>query len=298
VADLPITPGGRATELALSDGGRRRPRRALRALAFALILAGTLALADAAVTLLWQEPLSALYAALRQDHLNGALRRVERTPPTAVERRALASLADQRTRIAFLAEELERRTPDGGAVGRITMPRIGASFVVVKGTSTEDLRSGPGVYPQTGLPGAARTTAIAGHRTTYLAPFRNIDQLAIGSRIRLEMPYAEFTYSVIGQRVVEPTDVQAAIANIGYNRLVLSACTPLFSAAKRLLVYAYLIRTVPRGAARRLPGGAVPRTIEAPPARGRRAAHRPAGGSGQLPPVLESLDRHILSALA
>ena len=64
------------------------------------------------------------------------------------------------------------------------------------------------------------------------------------------MPYAHFTYTVIGQRVVAPTDVEAAVANVGYTRLVLSACTPLFSAAKRLLVYARLTRTVPVGAAR------------------------------------------------
>ena len=68
------------------------------------------------------------------------------------------------------------------------------------------------------------------------------------------MPYAHFTYTVIGQRVVAPTDVAAAVADVGYSRLVLSACTPLFSAAKRLLVYARLTRTVPVGAARVLPG--------------------------------------------
>src|SRR5205085_12405019 len=153
------------------------------------------------------------------------------------------------------------------------------------------LESGPGVYSETAFPGVPGTTAIAGHRTTFLAPFRHIDALAAGNVIRLNMPYAKFTYTVVGHRVVAPTNVQAAVANIGYTRLVLSACTPLFSAAKRLLVYARLTRTVPVGAARRLPGGGLVRPIEAPPPRAAGAGRR------ALPPVLESLDSNVVSPL-
>ena len=211
-------------------------RRTWRVLSVVLVLAGALALIDAGVTLVWQEPLSALYAKLRQDHLSGTLRAVERAVPTPLERRALASLPDERRRIAFLARELERHAGGGSAVGRIVIPLINASYVVVKGTDTSDLQSGPGIYSETSFPGVAGTTAIAGHRTTYLAPFRHIDALRRGSRILLKMPYAHFTYTVIGERVVAPTDVRAAVGNVGYSRLVLSACTPLFSAAKRLLV--------------------------------------------------------------
>src|SRR5205807_902244 len=105
---------------------------------------------------------------------------------------------------------------------------------------------------------------IAGHRTTYLAPFRHIDALHRGNRILLNMPYAQLTYSVIGQRIVRPTNVQAAVANVGYTRLVLSACTPLFSAEKRILVYGRLVRIVPVGAARELPGGALVQPIQTP----------------------------------
>ncbi len=224
--------------------------RALRALAVAMIVLGALALADAVVTLVWQEPFSALYALLRQDRLSGELRSVERVPPTPTELRTLAGLADERRRIAYLAEELDRHTAPGGPVGRIEIPRIGASYVVVKGAGDEELKSGPGVYPETPFPGAGQTTAIAGHRTTYLAPFRHIDELRAGNTIGLRMPYAQFAYVVTGSRVVAPTDVEAAVANVGYSRLVLSACTPLFSAAKRLLVFARLVRVTPRGAAR------------------------------------------------
>ena len=117
------------------------------ALALALIAAGTLALADGVVTLAWQEPISAIYAKLRQDDLRRSLAREERTPATARERHVLGTLPSAGQRIAFLASELERKTPAGDAVGRIVIPRIGASFVIVKGTSTSALESGPGIYP-------------------------------------------------------------------------------------------------------------------------------------------------------
>ncbi|HEX5853420.1 MAG TPA: class E sortase, partial [Solirubrobacteraceae bacterium] len=187
---------------------RSRSALAVRALALALIAAGALALIDAAATLVWQEPVSALLATLRQDRLGGELRKVERAPSTPAERRTLASLGDQRRRIAFLARELRRHTPAGSPIGRIVIPRIGVNFVMVDGTSPQALESGPGIYPETTFPGIAGTTAIAGHRTTYLAPFRHVDALQHGSRIELDMPYAHFTYTVTGRRVVAPTDVQ------------------------------------------------------------------------------------------
>jgi sortase A len=235
----------------------RASRRGWRVLSIALIALGALVLIDAGVTLVWQEPFSALYAKFRQDHLSGTLRAAERAAPTQVERRALASLPDERRRVAFLAGELQRHAPNGSAVGRIVIPKIDASYVMVKGTDTSDLESGPGIYSETNFPGIAGTTAIAGHRTTYLAPFRDINELSPGNHILLDMPYAHFIYTVIGQRVVLPTDVSAAVSSVGYTRLVLSACTPLFSAEKRLLVDARLTKTVPVGAARVLPGNPV-----------------------------------------
>jgi sortase A len=271
----------------------------MRVLAIVLIGAGVLALVDAGVTLIWEEPLSALYAKLRQDDLSGALAKVEHTAPTPVEEHALIDLADVRRRVAFLAGELEGKSHNGDPVGRISIPRIGASFVMVKGTSTSDLESGPGIYGETVFPGMAGTTAVAGHRTTYLAPFRHIDLLRRGSRIMLNMPYAHFIYTVIGKRVVAPSDVHAAVGNVGYSRLVLSACTPLFSAAKRLLVYARLTRTVPAGAARvpeqqRPPGASealVGDQLEQP-ASAKKSARPP------LPAVLETAQLHLIPPLA
>jgi sortase A len=267
---------------------RRGSSRVARALAVTLIALGALALLDAVITLVWQEPITAIYASIMQDHLSGDLRTVERAAPTPVERRTLASLPDERARIAYLAGEFERHIRNGAAVGRILIPRVGADYVMVDGTDTEDLISGPGIYKETRFPGIEGTTAIAGHRTTYLAPFREINLLKPGNRILVNMPYAHFTYTVTGQRVVWPTNVQAAVADVGHSRLVLSACTPLFSAEKRLLVYARLTRTVPVGAARLLPGGAIPHPIEAQPG----PAKAPA-----LPAMLVSLDPNRVSPL-
>lgn len=273
--------------------GTRGGARALRALAYMLIALGVLVLVDAGVTLVWQEPFTALYALLRQDHLSGDLRSLEHARPTPLEQRALASLPDERHRVAYLARELERHAAPGSPVGRIVIPEIGADYVVVKGTGTSELESGPGVYSDTAFPGVPGTTAIAGHRTTWLAPFRDINLLRPGNHILLDMPYAHLTYTVTGQRVVLPTDVSAAVSPVGYSRLVLSACTPLFSASHRLLVYARLTRTLPVGAARVLGGRAYqpsqiqPIVTPLPGARPRRT----------LPAVLEPLQAHGPAAL-
>jgi sortase A len=288
-----LTSAASRADLAPASQRRSSSARALHALAIAMIVVGALALLDALVTLVWQEPITALVALIRQDHLNGALRKVERAQPTPLERRTLASLPDERARIAFLARELERHTGNGAAVGRIWIPRVDARYIVVKGTDTEDLKSGPGIYSETSFPGIPGTTAIAGHRTTYLAPFRDINLLKPGNHIVVSMPYAHFTYAVTGQRVVWPDDVSAAVSEVGYSRLVLSACTPLFTAEKRLLVYARLTRTVPVGAARVLPGGAIPQPIEAQPP----ALVAPRAARRVLPAMLVSLDPHSVSPL-
>jgi sortase A len=254
--------------------------RAARALAALLIAAGALTLADAAVTLVWQEPISALYAQLRQESLRGDLRALDGAKPNATAAQALARLHEQRRRIEYLAGALEHRARAGSAVGRIRIPSIGASFVVVKGTGTSELQDGPGIYPQTRFPGSGGTTAIAGHRTTYLAPFRHIDELRRGQRIVLEMPYARFTYTVLGSRVVLPTDM-SVIRPVGYSRLVLSACTPLFSASHRLIVFAKLSAAVPLGAAR---------LAQAPP-RNEPAGTDARSGREGLPAMLKASQR-------
>lgn len=223
-------------------------RRPLRALSTVLIVSGLLMLTDAALTVAWQEPVSALYAQIVQGRLNGDLHRLELAKPSAADLAALRSLDSERTRMAFLARALRRSSQPGDAVGRIRIPRVGASFVVVDGTDSASLRKGPGIYDDTPFPGAPGTVAIAGHRTTYLAPFRHIDRLRPGDPISLEMPYGLFTYRVQQTKIVDPSDV-AVIKRVGYDRLVLSACNPLYSAAQRIVVFARLEASQPRGAA-------------------------------------------------
>lgn len=223
-------------------------RRLPKLVGAVLILAGLLLLADAGITLVWQEPISALYAHFKQESLGRDLQALDRATPTPQAEQALARLHEERRRVAYLAGALQRQAKAGSAVGRIRIPAIGASFVMVKGTGTSELQDGPGIYPETSFPGVPGTTAIAGHRTTYLAPFRHIDALHPGESIFLEMPYARLRYRVLDSRVVLPTDV-SVLDPVGYSRLILSACTPLFSASHRLLVFARLQSTTPLGAA-------------------------------------------------
>jgi sortase A len=220
-------------------------RRALRALSTVLIISGVLLLIDAGLTVAWQEPVSALYARVTQNRLGGDLDQLEQRALTPLERRALTKIPKSR-RYAFLARSLKRRLHEGDAAGRIRMPAIGASFVLVDGTSPDSLRKGPGLFPQTPWPGAHGTTAIAGHRTTYLAPFRHIDDLKKNNRVIVEMPYGRFTYRVERKRIVRP-DALWVLQRVGYDRLVLSACHPLYSAARRVIVFARLERREPRG---------------------------------------------------
>jgi sortase A len=255
----------------------RAPRKRLATVLAALLAAaGLLLLVDAGVTLVWQEPISALYTQLKQESLGGDLRALDRAAPPLEAQHALARLHAERRRVAYLARALQRYAKPGSAVGRIRIPAIGVSFVVVKGSGASELQNGPGIYPETNFPGVAGTTAIAGHRTTYLAPFRHIDELHRGEQIVLEMPYARFTYSVTALRVVLPTDV-SVLDPVGYSQLVLSACTPLFSASHRLIVLARLKSMVALGAAR------LPRAAGLP---GQAFSEEPA-----LPPVLKSRKR-------
>jgi sortase A len=226
-------------------------RRTLRALSTVLIVTGGLLLLDAGLTIVWQEPVSAIYARITQGSLGGDLEQLERATPSPLEQRALRALDGDDRRLAFLARSLKRRLGEGAAAGRVRIPAIGANHVVVDGTRDGSLRNGPGFFPENPWPGARGTVAIAGHRTTYGAPFRRIDDLDRGDRIVVEMPYGVFTYSVERTRIVDPTALWVT-QRVGHDRLVLTACHPLYSAEQRIIVFARLVRTEPRGAALRL----------------------------------------------
>jgi sortase A len=191
----------------------------LRFVASVMMVSGTLLIADAGVTLLWQEPVSAFVAGREQ----GELKEAFLDPPRRV---------------------LRRRPLKGDSIARIAIPAIGVSEYVVEGTDTGSLRKGPGHYPETPLPGEPGTAAIAGHRTTYGAPFREIDQLARGDRILLDMPDGRFLYRVEQTKIVDDQDL-SVLDRVGHQRLVLSACHPLYSAAQRVIVFARFERRSP-----------------------------------------------------
>jgi sortase A len=122
-------------------------------------------------------------------------------------------------------------------------PTLDRHYVLVNGDDSGDLRKGPGLYEKTPFPGQGGTTAIAGHRTTYLAPFRHINDLHPGDRIRIEMPYGTYTYAVTGQRIVRPEDVD--VVNRPGPGLVLTACHPVYSAKQRIVVFARQVGFTP-----------------------------------------------------
>ncbi|HLN42030.1 MAG TPA: class E sortase [Acidimicrobiales bacterium] len=129
---------------------------------------------------------------------------------------------------------------DGNPVGVLHIGKLGLDKVIVQGTSENDLRQGPGHYPGTPLPGEAGNAAIAGHRTTYGAPFYNLDELHSGDLIGITTVQGSFTYSVTGTLVVSPSDT-AVVANTTEAELTLTTCNPRFSASQRLVVHARLI---------------------------------------------------------
>jgi len=195
-------------------------RSVLRFVASVLIVSGALMLSDAGATLLWQEPVSWLVAEREQGELEDAFA----NPPKRV---------------------LAKKPLPGDSIGRLALPSLGRKYFLVEGTQTEDLRKGPGHYENTPLPGERGTVAIAGHRTTYGAPFRTIDQLDRGDEITVEMPYGTFTYAVEKTRIVEPTEL-SVLRKARYDRLILSACHPLYSAAQRIVVFARLQKRADR----------------------------------------------------
>lgn len=209
-------------------------RRALRIVSTALITAGLVVMLDVGLTLAWGEPLSTLHGWLEQREAEGQLDELERS--FAPERAS----GGHRPSIGQLVKGLEDQTATGQAVGRLVIPAIDLNVVAVEGTDTASLKKGPGRYPETAYPGEGATVAIAGHRTTYLAPFRRIDELGPGDELTVEMPYGTFTYRFEKQLIVDPYQV-GVVRDVGFERLVLTACHPLYSAAQRIVVFARLV---------------------------------------------------------
>ncbi len=156
-------------------------------------------------------------------------------------------------------EQLAYFFPEGGeSVAALEMPSIGVSKIIVEGVTVSDLREGPGHYGATPFPGQPGNSAIAGHRTTYGAPFNRIDELAPGDSILVTTIQGSFEYEVLpaaeafpdagllfgdatrGHLIVSPRDTWV-LDDFGDNRLTLTACNPKFSARQRIIVAARLV---------------------------------------------------------
>jgi sortase A len=216
--------------------------RLARALPIALLVVGGLVLVEGAVTVLWKEPFTAISAARSQATLEDELE--EKAALAAAEAAEAAETQRKLKRyVAGQAALTSQKAQAGDALGNVSIPAIDADFVVVQGTDEESLKKGPGHYLETPLPGAKAkepyTVGIAGHRTTYLAPFRDLDALEKGDEVVIEMPYGRFTYGITETRIVDD-QYTGAFEPQGRYMLVLTACHPLYSAAQRILAYSRL----------------------------------------------------------
>ena len=188
----------------------------MRRIGYGLAAAGLAGCVYAGIILWRGDPVTSVYAGIQQRHLRKELAAAEpaRRPP---------------------------RIAEGHAFALIRIPRLGVSAVVVEGTATADLRKGPGHYRITGAPGAGRVVAIAGHRTTYGAWFRHIDDLRKGDPVELDFRGVAYVYKVTGHRIVAANDWRI-IRYHGYEKLVLTACHPVYSASHRWVAFARLVR--------------------------------------------------------
>ncbi|HXG75155.1 MAG TPA: class E sortase [Gaiellaceae bacterium] len=218
----------------------------MRRLGTLLVAAGIGVLAWSATVYLWKDPFTTLYTAYEQRRLEDELDRrlatwrpAPQPPPRPRRPRALPDLRAD-------ARRYRRESAEGEAIARLVVPRLGLDVVVVNGTDPDDLRRGPGRHLETAMPGERALVYVAGHRTTFGAPFSDIDRLRAGDRITLEVPYARLEYRVVRHRIVDDNDL-SVLRSRGREELVLQACHPRFFSSQRYLVYARPVRVTALG---------------------------------------------------
>ncbi len=224
-----------------------------RKLGVAVLILGLAVMGWVGVVMVWGDPFTSLYTAHEQHVLAGQLAKEKSTFDQPAAPALLASRTKVVNTTALLrsrAERFERSLKDGQAIGRIIIPKIGLKMIVVEGTNEGDLAKGPGHYNAqsgvaTALPGAGGVVAIAGHRTTFLHPFRHVDELRPGNYVYLQMPYGTFRYKIYYQKIVSQYD-WSILRSRGFEKLVLSACHPLYSASHRIVTFARLVGESPK----------------------------------------------------
>jgi sortase A len=216
-------------------------RRFARISGIALAGIGVLTLVWVVIVWQWQDPLTGLYTRWEQHKLAQQLQH-EFATQRGVGKESLA--AEVRA-IEQAAARFRRTAAVGQAIGRIVIPSLGVNMVIVNGTDEASLRKGPGRDLRSFMPGQDRLVYIAGHRTTFLAPFSHIDAIQPGDRIDLEMPYGSFVYRAF-RHVIVPSDDLAVLRSRRHELLALQACHPRFFATHRYIVYAHLVVVEPR----------------------------------------------------
>jgi sortase A len=231
-------------------------RRAFRAGGLLMMVAGILTVGWAVLVWQWQDPFTAAYTKWQQHKLASKyaseVESYQQAPPDPrlePQTQPLTSspaeaLAAERRRLALIAARYRASLPEGAPLGKIVAPRLGLNMIVVNGTAHDDLIKGPGRDLHTYMPGENELVYIAGHRTTYLAPFAHIDALRPGDPITLELPYGTFRYEVTGHRIVRADQVEV-LRSHHHEQLILQACHPRFFATHRYLAYAKLVHVTP-----------------------------------------------------
>jgi sortase A len=219
-------------------------RRAVHLLGTLLAVAGVLTLLWALLVWQWQDPFTALYTKWKQHELASQYDERTRTFTTII---AGPTVTAERESIAREAKRYRLSSKRGQVIGRLRVPRMGVNMLLVNGTDHDTLKKGPGRDGRTFMPGENRLVYIAGHRTTYLAPFSHIDRLRSGDRVTIEVPYGTFIYAVTRHRIVKSTDL-SVLRSPRHELVELQACHPRFFASHRYIAYAKLLRVEPRGA--------------------------------------------------
>ena len=227
-------------------------RRVLRVLGTALVVCGVGALVWTLVVWRWQDPFTALYTKFEQHRLARQYDRLvagyhARRLESASWGSGLFTRAqyDFGRTIALEAGRYRLATHQGEAIGRIVVPRLHLNMVFVDGTDEGSLEKGPGRDLRTYMPGEGRLVYIAGHRTTFLAPFSHIERLRRGDTVTLRMPYATFVYRIKRHRIVAADDL-SVLRSPNRELVELQACHPRFFATHRYVAYALPVKVVPQ----------------------------------------------------
>ena len=185
----------------------------------------------------WNDPFTSLYTRWEQHKLVAShaliVEKYRPSKPIPV----LATRQERAVAIAAEARRMRTGAAVGAPIGRIIVPRLHLNILMVNGTDSNSLKRGPGRDARTYMPGQGKLVYIAGHRTTYLAPFSAIDAMRPGDRITLSMPYGTFVYSVTGHSIVDAHDL-SVLKSRGHEVVALQACHPRFFSSHRYIVWA------------------------------------------------------------